>query len=276
MGFEAQTGQVDGSEAEVAAAAGGLAIFVVHVAEHAGAAAHVGYFGVVVARFVVLQVVGRVQKTEVGEESQGGNLHGQLEKIVVGVLRIIVDAFLDLEDLHGEDGGFAVAEARLGGQQQVSGGHAAFGGNVGAVVDGTEGHLRAGAGVHGVEVVDEGFHGLVGAAVGIAQGLLCGVGVGLGQHFGLVRRSRGQAAAVVLNGAHAGAFAQPGLEGLHQLAGRFGVQPGGNAHIGAQGAAVFLAKGFDNAASHGKVEVGHALAAVHFVLVGLDGDAGQG
>ena len=38
---------------------------------------------------------------------------------------------------------------------------------------------------------------------------------------------------------------------------------------------IFLAEGFGHTGSHGIVEVGHRLAAVHFILVGLDGDTAQ-
>ena len=42
-----------------------------------------------------------------------------------------------------------------------------LGGGVRAVVDGGEGDLGAGPGVHGVQVVDQGLHGLVGGPVGL-------------------------------------------------------------------------------------------------------------
>ena len=42
-----------------------------------------------------------------------------------------------------------------------------------------------------------------------------------------------------------------------------------------EGLKVLLGVGLVHALGHGVVEVGHALAAVHLVLVGLDGDAGQ-
>ncbi len=124
--LDADARQVDGGEAQVAAAAGHLAASVVDVAHHAGAAAHVGDLRVIVAGLVVLQVEGRVQKAEVGEQPLGTHLDGKLEQVVVRVAGVVVDALLDLEDLHGENGRFALPQARFRGQQQIFHGHAAF------------------------------------------------------------------------------------------------------------------------------------------------------
>ncbi len=52
-------------------------------------------------------------------------------------------------------------------QQDVLDDHAPLGGGVGAVVDGGEGGLGAGPGVHGVEVVQQRLHGLVGGPLGL-------------------------------------------------------------------------------------------------------------
>ena len=66
----------------------------------------------------------------------------------------------------------AVAKARLGGQKDVAHDHAALGRGIHAVVDGGEGHLRARAAVHGVEVMDKRLHGLIGRLVGFLLGML--------------------------------------------------------------------------------------------------------
>ena len=277
LGLDAQAGQVDGREAEVAAAAGHLAVGVVHVAQHAGAATHVGHFAVVVTGLVVLQVERRIQEAEIGEQTHGRGLDGHLEQVVVGVAFVVVDAFLDLEDLHREDGGLAAAQTGLGGQQQVAHHHAALGGGVGAVVDGAEGHLRTGAGIHGIQVVHEGFHGLIGAAVGDAQGFLGGVGMGGTHQIALVLGH--QAFHALAQFVHIG-HADGGHHGQQDLLAEFfglgGIHAGPDAHEGGEGVAIFLAEGLGHAAGHGVIEVRHALAAVHLVLVGLDGDTGQG
>ena len=121
LGLQADAGQVDGGEAQVAPAAGDFLGPVVDVAHDPGPAAHVGHLGVVVAGLVVLEVKGRVQEGEVGKQPLGGGGNGLLEQVVVGLTGVVVDAFLDLEDLNGEDGGLAVAQARVGGRTGGSG-----------------------------------------------------------------------------------------------------------------------------------------------------------
>ena len=134
VGFDADAGQVDGGEAQVAPAAGHFPALVVDVAHDTSAAAHVGHFRVVVPGLVVLEVEGRVDKAEVGEQPLGGDPHGQLEQVVVGVALVVVDALFHLEDLHREDGGLPVSQTGLGGQEQVADDHPALLANVGAVV----------------------------------------------------------------------------------------------------------------------------------------------
>ena len=60
LGLDGDAGKVDGGEGEVAAAGADLPGGIVDVADHAGAAAHVGDFGFGVALLVILQVEGRV------------------------------------------------------------------------------------------------------------------------------------------------------------------------------------------------------------------------
>ncbi len=100
----------------------------------------------------------RVNKAEIREKAHCRSLHGQLEQVIVRVFRIIVEPFLDLENLHGKDRSFAVAKAGLGGQEQVFDDHTAFRGGIRAIVYGAERHLGAGAGIHCVEVVNQGLH----------------------------------------------------------------------------------------------------------------------
>ena len=49
----------------------------------------------------------------------------QLEQIVVRVALVVVDPFLHLKDVDWEDAGLAVAQARVGGQQNVLDDHPA-------------------------------------------------------------------------------------------------------------------------------------------------------
>ena len=279
LGADGQTGQVDGRERQVAAAGRHLAIGVVHVAHDAGAAAHVGDLGFRRA-LVVLGVERGIQEGEVREQALGRAVHGQLEQIVVRILRIVVHAFLHAEDLHGEDGRLAGAQALFRGQQHVLDDHAALGRRVHAVVHRAERRLRAGAGMHGVQVVHQRLHGLEGLTVGVAGGILLGVG-----HHTLGRS--GIHAALNEPGHHGGAELRGHLEagnraglafhtgkqalGKGAVVGDVGQQVDGLGHVLLEQAAVRLAH------THGQavIEVAHRLTAMLIVLVRLDGDAGK-
>ncbi len=253
---------------------------VVHIAQHARAAAHIGHFAVVIAILVILQIERRVDEAEIGEEAFGRSLHGQREQIVVGIARTVVDPLLDLENLHRKNGGFAVTQAGLSGKEQVFHHHATLGGSVCAIIDGTERHLGSGAGIHGVQVVDQGFHGLIHAAIRIAQGLLHGIAVGASGQFPPLRGrvlSQGAGQRLGPGPVRGGSRTQAGcIQQLRrQRPGRGGIQVARDTQTGAEGLAIFLGVGFGHAGRHGKVKVRHALAAVHFILVGLNGNAGQ-
>lgn len=127
---------------------------------------------------VVLQVEGRVEEGEIGEQPLGGAPHGKLEQVVIRLAGVVVDPLLDPEDLDGEDGGLSVPQAGLGGQHDVLHHHAPLGGGVHAVVDGGEGGLGPGPGVHSVQVVDQGLHSLIGGPVGLLHRPLVGEGLG--------------------------------------------------------------------------------------------------
>ena len=169
LGLNAQAGQVDRGEAQVASAASALPVGVVDVAHYPRAAAHISHLAVVIPRFIVSQVEGSVQKAEIGEKPLGRSADGQLKQVVIGILRVVVNPFFDLENLHGENGGFPVAQTRLCGQQQVAHNHSAFRRGIRAIIHRAEGHLGAGPGIHGVQVVYQGLHGLIGSPVGFRQ-----------------------------------------------------------------------------------------------------------
>ena len=280
-GLDGQPGQVDGGEGQIAPAVADLPAGIVHVADDPGAAPHVGDLGLGMAGPVVLQVEGRVEEGEIGEQPLGGAPHGKLEQVVIRLAGVVVDPLLDPEDLDGEDGGLSVPQAGLGGQHDVLHHHAPLGGGVHAVVDGGEGGLGPGPGVHSVQVVDQGLHSLIGGPVGLLHRPLVGEGLGL---LHLLRRAEGgnqrgplggEVVSAVLQGGR-----QPGVgfelrhKGL-QLPLR--VLPALQQHEGpGQVLAVHPREGLAHAVGHAVVEVDHALAAVLVVLVGLDGDAAQG
>ena len=185
VGLDGQSGQVDGRKAQVAAPIGDFLLGVVLVGHHARAAAHVGNFRFGMPGLIVFQVEGRVLEREVREQALGGCLAGELEQVVVRVAGSVVHAFLHAEDLNGEDGRFAVAQPRLRAFQQVAHHQPRFRRGVHAVINGGKGHLRAGAGIHRVQIVDQRLHGLIGGAVGLLLRLFLGevlnaLGIGAG------------------------------------------------------------------------------------------------
>ena len=203
-----------------------------------------------------------------------------LEQVVIGIAGIVVDAFLHPENLDGEDGGLAVAQAGFRGGKQVVHHHPGLRRGIHAVIDGREGHLRAGAGIHGVQVVYQRFHGLIGGAIGFLHSLFVRKGLQAGDGR-LVHPQAGQGAAV------------RGPEGLvlHQRGMNFPIghflEQGHIALLRVFHAAqklqrphhvvpIPLGKGLLYAFSHGIIEIDDALTAVLIVLVGLNGNAGQG
>ena len=78
--------------------------------------------------------------------------------------------------MDGEDRSFASAETFFLGQEDVFNDHTAFWRGIHTVVDGREGSLGAGAGMHGVKVMNQSFHGLESSAVGFSGGMLLGEG----------------------------------------------------------------------------------------------------
>ena len=157
--FEREFRQIDRREREVAAAAGFLRA--VDVAHDARAAAHRRDVAVVVAFFIILKVVRRVEVHEIREQALRARLACLLEQVVVRVAGVIVDAGLELEDGNREDRRLAVAEARPDGVERLARREASFGRRIHAVVDGRERHLCARAAVERVEVVNERLHGLM-------------------------------------------------------------------------------------------------------------------
>ena len=276
--------QIHGSKGQIAATTGHLARGIVDIAHDAGAAAHVGHLGIVVPRTVVLKVEGSVEVGEIREKALCGHTHGQLEEIVIGILGIVADTLLHLEDLHRENGCLTAAKAAFRCQKELARHHTAFRTCVCAVVDGGEGYLCTSPGVHGVQIVDERLHGLVGVALRAAQGCLFRVGgqglALLGIHGGgpfLGKELQGHADALceIRQGQHVHRLYVGNYLGS-EVCSALVIRIFLDLDPGCHGVRVGLAEGLGNAWSHGKVEVGYGLAAVHLVLVGLDDDTGKG
>ena len=137
--------------------------------------------------------------------------------------------------------------------------------------------------MHGVQVVDEGLHGLIGGPVGLLHRPL------VGELLTFLRLDLVQAealhepgplgvepgAAVLQLGIQAGLLLQFRQLGLH-LALRVLFHPAQEHQGPGQVLPVEPPEGLGHALGHAVVEVRDGLAAVLVVLVGLDGDAGQG
>ena len=232
------------------------------------------------AGLVILQIEGRIDKGKVGEQAFGADPAGELEQVVVRVAGVITDAFLDFEDLNGENRRLPVTEAGFRRQHDVFHHQTAFGRGVGAVIDGTEGNLSAGAAVHGVQVVDQGLHGLIGQPVGFLQGLFPGEALGLVEQGGVetVGQQAGFFRLVAVVAADHRAQIQPFGDVLDHAVNfegdAFRRRRGKLQGLG-QVFPVFVRKRFTDAVGQREIEVRHALAAVLVVLVRLDGDAGE-
>jgi len=171
LGADGKAWKIDGREGEVATTGNDLIVRVEHVRHDARAAAHVADLGFG-STLVVLDVERRVLEAEVREQPLGGAVHRKLEQIVVRIAWIVVDAFLDTEDLNREDRRLAMAETILGREQRVLDDHAALSARIHSVIHRAERRLRARTAVHGVQVVDERLHGLEGRTIGVICGLL--------------------------------------------------------------------------------------------------------
>ena len=279
--FDCQTGQIDGGEAQVASGIGDLAAGIVDITHNSGTAAHGCYLRLRTTGDIVLQVERRVQEGIVGEQTPGADLAAQAEQVVVGVRLIVVDAFLDLKNVYGKNTGLAVAQTGIQCQKHIADGHSALRRGVGAVIDGGEGGLGTGTGVHGIQIVDKALHGLLGVTIGLALGTaacLCDHLHGL-IHRNLIALSQ--------------LLRDPCIESLRILQpGRFTeftLHTGDHSidafvHIAqiqcvlqclSQLPAIGLAVGLCNALGHTIVKVGDGLTAVLVILIGLNGNGSQ-
>ena len=231
------------------------------------------------AGLIVLRIERCIEEREVREHALCRYAHGQLEQVVVGLAGVVVDALLDLENMNRENRGFAVAQTGLGCLHQAFHDQTAFGRNVGTVVERSKRYLCACTRVHGIEVVHQCFHSLIGIAAGLLDRVLAGKAHDLGR------------------GALIGVVAQQTLDGLVEAVAvgkdrdLTGLALGVLHNRLAQQLAVLLlevdldglgqvigecaAEGLLDAGRHGVIEIRDGLAAMLVVLVGLERDARQ-
>ena len=180
--------------------------------------------------------------------------------------------------MDGENGRFAETEPRLFGKQDVLDDHPALGRSVGAVVDRAERSLRAGTGVHRVEVVDERLHRLEGRPVRLAVGVVLGELLRLAEVVvGDVLERLALRLVILLAACKAGIHALFALDVLDDL---LDVVDGERTVVDQlqslrKVGRIQLFVSLDDARSETVIEVGDALPAVLVVLVGLDRDARQ-
>ena len=247
--FEREAHEVDRRERKVPAADGRL--FAEAVFEDARAAAHRRRLvdvalRIVRAPFFVL-IERRVEIEEVREEAVRGDFARERVQVVVAVGGQVADAALLLPDLNREDRGRAVADAAVRRQQQLADDAAAFRRRVRAVVDRAEDDLIAAAGMNRVHVVHERLHRLVHALDRAVDRLLDDARLALER----VERLR----QIILN--------------LDVVEAREVLALIGFEHLD------FLDEAAADERREIEVERRDRLPAVHFVLRGLHGDAGE-
>ncbi len=248
-GLDGQFHDVDGGEAQVAAADGGLGTELITI--YARTAAHRGHFVDIALRIVripgIVLVEGSVQVQEVGEEPAGAHLAGEFVQVIVAVFGQVADAAFLLPDLDGEDGGGSVAHTFISRIQDFPDDAATLGRRIGTVVDGREDHLVAAAAVDGVHVVHERLHGLVNTAHRLVHGMLKGP-------FATLQAHKVTPEVII----HGSGF-QFGIILVHH-----------GAHL-----VHFLFEGFADIGGQVEIEGGNGLAAMHLILDGFHGNASQ-
>ena len=132
------------------------------ILEYTGTASHGRYLvdiALRIVRFPILALVeGRVEIQEVREETTGGDLAGQLVKIVVAVFRQIAYASFLFPYLDREDSRLTVADPAICAFQYLTDDTASFGRSVRSVINRTEYHLVTTTGMDGVHIMNKGFH----------------------------------------------------------------------------------------------------------------------
>ena len=230
-------------------------------------------------RLIVLKVERSIHKRKIREQALGAHAAGQAEQIIVRIARIIAHTLLDAENLDRENRRLALTQTALGHQQQMTHDHAALWRGIHAIVDRGERRLRTRAGMHGIQVMDECLHRLIGAAFGFTIAAVDRIAHDARNGFliGNLQQAAAQLAfkrLVRLQSRH-----KAGLR-LNLAQERLGVVVAGMMHehqiqTRAQRTAILLDIGLGHARRHVIIKAGNRLTAVLIVLIGLNGDTGQ-
>ena len=108
--FNSKSRQVDRCETQITSAGSDLARWVINITHYTSTATHISNFRFRMTGLVILEIKRCVNESKIRKESLGTYLHRQFEQVIIWVIRIIVDAFLDSENLNWEDGCFAMTE----------------------------------------------------------------------------------------------------------------------------------------------------------------------
>jgi hypothetical protein len=119
VAFNTKARQINGSKAKVAPAVDDFAGGIVHIADDAGTAAHIGDFGFRLSVFVILEIKRSINKREVGKEPLGADPAGQFEQVIVRIGGVIVNALFDFKYLDWKNRSFSLAQASFGRQHNI-------------------------------------------------------------------------------------------------------------------------------------------------------------
>ena len=122
--------------------------------------------------FVILEIEWSVNESKIWEQSLGTYLHCQLKQVIVWIVRIIVDTLFDTENLNREDWCFAMTESCFRSKQKLFNSKTTFPRYICAIVNRAEWNLRAGAGMHGIQIMNKPLHSLIGITGGLFHSIV--------------------------------------------------------------------------------------------------------
>ena len=85
------------------------------ISHYSGTAAHVGHLGIVIPLLVELEIKWGIQEGEIRKQPLGRGADGLLEQVEVRIMLVVVNTFLNLENLNREYRGFTIAQPCSGG-----------------------------------------------------------------------------------------------------------------------------------------------------------------